>query len=62
MFAAEQRQADRQNAEYVNHYLGEDTVPSGTAPTQEQIVQASAAAVEQQVRLLESQGIRHLGD
>ncbi len=55
--AAAQRQADRQNANFVNHYLGEDTVPSGTAPTQEQIDQAGAAAVEQQVRLLESQGI-----
>ena len=52
-----QESVDQQNAEYVNHYLEEDTVPSGTAPTQEQIDRASAAAVEQQVQLLESQGI-----
>ena len=44
--AAAQRQADRQNANFVNHYLGEGTVPSGTAPTQEQIDQASEVAAD----------------
>ena len=35
-----------QNRDFVNFYLGEDTVPDGTRPTQEQIRQASAVATD----------------
>ena len=41
-----QERADQQNRDYVNYFLGADTVSQETAPTQEQIEQASEVAAD----------------
>ena len=41
-----QERADQQNRDYVNYFLGADTVSQETAPTQEQVDQASEVAAD----------------